>query len=96
MAVKCMVMSASDNVAVALDTLAGGDRVVLAVGPDETIVEIKEAISFGHKFSLGKIFQGEEITKYGTAIGLATQIIEAGFLVHTHNVEGFRARGDKQ
>ena len=46
MAVKCMVMSASDNVAVALDTLAGGDRVVLAVGPDETIVEIKEAISY--------------------------------------------------
>lgn len=96
MAVKCIVMSVSDNVAVALEEFNEGDQVAVSVGDGETIVEIKEQISFGHKFALGRIVKEGEITKYGTAIGIATKTIEEGCHVHVHNVEGFRARGDKQ
>ena len=41
-----------------------------------------------------KISKGENLIKYGEAIGQATQDIEEGQHVHVHNVESLRGRGD--
>jgi len=50
-------------------------------------VEATETIPFGHKKALGDIRQGENIIKYGYAIGHATSDIKAGEHVHTHNLK---------
>jgi altronate hydrolase len=41
----------------------------------------------GHKYALKFIKKGENIIKYGSPIGHATQDIEIGEHVHTHNLK---------
>ena len=72
-----------DNVAVALETLKGGELIDIA---DVGHIQIKEDIPAGHKMALFNIAAGEEIIKYGNSIGRAAGNIMAGEWVHTHNV----------
>jgi altronate dehydratase small subunit len=50
--------------------------------------------TFGFKLALTDISKGSKVIKYGETIGLASQDIKQGQLVHIHNIEGARARGD--
>lgn len=50
---------------------------------DNVEVNIKD----GHKYALQDIQPGEMIMKYGCPIGHATQAIQKGEHVHTHNVK---------
>jgi altronate hydrolase len=72
----------SDNVAVA--------RVPIAAGTELSVeglrVVAREAIPAGHKMALADIRPGELVERYGQAIGRASQSIEAGRHVHTHNL----------
>jgi len=86
-----IVISARDNVATALDALEPG-RVL---DFDGVSVTVAEAIPRGHKLALRAIHAGEEILKYGSAIGTATAEISVGSHVHTHNVASDRGRGDR-
>jgi altronate dehydratase len=86
-----IVISARDNVATALDALEPG-RVLDVDGVSITVVE---SIPRGHKLALRAIHAGEEVLKYGSAIGTATAEISAGSHVHTHNVASDRGRGDR-
>lgn len=86
-----IVISARDNVATALEALEPG-RVLEFDGVSVTVAE---AIPRGHKLALRAIHPGEEILKYGSAIGTATAEIAAGGHVHTHNVASDRGRGDR-
>ena len=72
-----------DNVAVALRTIAKGER--LAVGGDQ--VDALEEVPQGHKFALKDIKAGEDVVKYGFRIGLAKEDIPAGGWVHIHNLK---------
>ena len=58
------------------------------------VIIAKEDISFGFKVALTTIAKDEHIYKYGESIGKASKLILKGQLVHIHNVEGFRGRGD--
>ena len=49
-------------------------------------LEGSEAIPAGHKYALKHIGKGESVIKYGEIIGRATQDIQEGEWVHTHNV----------
>ena len=40
----------------------------------------------GHKYAMRDIKKGEDIIKYGQPIGHATEDIERGAHVHTHNL----------
>lgn len=53
-----------------------------------------DAIPFAFKVALVDMKKGDSIIKYGEVIGIASIPIKAGQLVHTHNVEGNRGRGD--
>ena len=86
-----IVISARDNVATALDALDVGR--VLEV--ETAKVTVAEPIPRGHKVALRAIRAGEEIIKYGSAIGTATADIAPGAHVHTHNVASDRGRGDR-
>lgn len=46
-----------------------------------------KTIPAGHKYALRYIAKGEYVVKYGEIIGRATQDIQAGEWVHTHNVK---------
>lgn len=83
-------MTAEDTVLTALDDLDRGRRFTV----DRRSVELVEAVPFGHKFSIERIDEGEEIVKYGAVVGRASEPIVPGARVHVHNVESTRGRGD--
>lgn len=83
---KAVIMNPNDNVATAVTRIEPGQ--------ETDNVTIAEMIPMGHKFALRKIAQGDDIVKYGSVIGRATAEILPGMLVHVHNVESLRGRGD--
>lgn len=72
-----------DNVAVALHPMKAGDS--LTAGSVEVTAE--QDIVTGHKIALRAIAKGEKIVKYGFPIGFATEDIQPGQWVHTHNLK---------
>ena len=88
--VPALVISARDNVATALQPLEAGQ--MIAIGNEA--ITVAEPTPRGHKIALRLIRKGEEVVKYGSTIGTATDDIPAGAHVHTHNVASGRGRGD--
>ena len=72
----------TDNVAVARVPIPAGTE--LSVEGLQLVT--REAIPAGHKIALRAIRPGELVERYGQAIGRASQLIEAGDHVHTHNL----------
>ncbi|HHV78645.1 MAG TPA: UxaA family hydrolase [Firmicutes bacterium] len=94
---EALQIDQKDNVGIALRPLKAGTLVsVNRRGGDEIRVSLLDDIPFGHKFALRRIQAGEHVIKYGETIGMATQHIERGQHVHTHNVASLRGRGDKR
>lgn len=92
---KALQLTASDNIATALEKIDAG-AIVAVVSDGRPIAEIRAAqeIPYGFKVATTAIARGGDIIKYGHVIGRATQDIAPGQLVHVHNVEGTRGRGD--
>lgn len=91
---RALIMQPNDNVATALEEIQAGDDVAAALGKESRSIHAAEAIPFGFKVALQDIAQGELIRKYGEVIGRASTAIARGTMVHIHNLEGTRARGD--
>jgi altronate dehydratase small subunit len=87
---KLIVLHPADNVATALDDIQPGE----IVQTRDHKVTAAQAVPFGHKIALRGIARGAVITKYGESIGCAAADIAEGQLVHVHNVESQRGRGD--
>lgn len=94
MGIDAIVCHADDTVATALRRLAPGERARVIVGATEAVVELRDAVPFGHKFALRDMPAGDRVIKYGETIGLTNAAIGRGKHVHLHNVEGLRGRGD--
>lgn len=73
----------NDNVFIALTDLPKGHSITLK---DKTI-HLKDDLKRGHKFAVVPIEKGENIIKYGSPIGHATNTIQVGEHVHTHNTK---------
>ena len=80
-------LNPNDNVAVAKQDLAAETTLSIHLGKTITI---REPIPVGHKFALQTIPVGEPVLRYGYAIGIATQLVQPGNWVHTHNLESKR------
>ncbi|WP_240375935.1 UxaA family hydrolase [Bacillus piscicola] len=92
---KALIVKPEDNVATALEAIpANKDAVVSCQGRVSTIT-VLDSIEFGHKFATSFIAKGSDIRKYGEVIGRASQDIDIGAHLHTHNIEGTRGRGDQ-
>jgi altronate hydrolase len=78
-----VVLSTADNVGIAIADIE--DHAV-AQSLDGRRVETGEAIPLGHKVALRPIASGESIVRFGVPVGIATLSIDAGRLVHIHNV----------
>ena len=91
---RALIMHPTDNVATAVEEIQPGDEVAIRAGKETLSIRAKEKIPFGFKVALENIPLGEIIRKYGETIGKASAPIARGGLVHIHNLEGTRARGD--
>lgn len=78
-----LLMDKKDNVAIARVELAKGTMGIL----DGIQIETMDAIPQSHKIALVSIRKGDEIIRYGSRIGYATDNIEKGAWVHTHNLD---------
>ena len=78
---KTLSLSPNDNVVVALTKLPPGSKI------DHEEITCLGEVPSGHKVALCPIKAQEPIYKYGQIIGFASQDIQAGEHVHTHNVE---------
>ncbi len=68
-----------DNVVVALRDLASGETI------DDIV--LANDVPRGHKLSVSRMTKGDLVYKYAQIIGYATEDIEIGEHVHTHNIE---------
>ena len=91
---RALIMHPYDNVATAVEEIRAGDEVAIPLVRTTLTLRALEAIPFGFKIALQEIPKGDIIRKYGEAIGRAGTAIAKGALVHIHNLEGTRARGD--
>ena len=91
---RALIMHPQDNVATTVEEIQPGDQVRISQGGEIRTLTAIEAIPFGFKIALEEIPQGALILKYGDTIGKAGRSIAKGALVHVHNLEGTRARGD--
>ena len=79
---RTIQINSLDNVAVALSPIAKGETITAG----EYTVTARCDIPQGHKIALKKIDKDTNVTKYGFPIGHATEEIEAGDWVHSHNM----------
>lgn len=91
---RALIMHPDDNVATAVEEIGAGEEVRIPVGAAARTLTAVEAIPFGFKIALADIPREARIVKYGETIGKARVPIPKGTLVHIHNLEGTRARGD--
>lgn len=94
---RAIFLDENDNVANLTDTIHAGEIVTLN-GPGQqgnTITAIED-IPFGFKIAIKDIPNGSNILKYGQPMGVASKDIPRGCLVHVHNIEGARGRGDRR
>lgn len=91
---RALIMHPKDNVATTIEEIGPGDTVQIPRGGEFHTVTAMEAVPFGFKIALEEIPRGAMILKYGETIGKAGRPIAEGELVHVHNLEGTRARGD--
>lgn len=80
---KVIQINPEDNVWVSLQDFKVGDTVSI----DQQTIELLEDIPSGHKIANQFISEGTNIIKYGYPIGKATEDIEIGSFIHSHNVK---------
>jgi altronate dehydratase small subunit len=90
-----LMMSEKDNVATALAEAEQGSEVEIRLGKETRDIKALDEIPFGFKIAVADIPAGSAVYKYGEQIGVASKDIKQGQLVHIHNIEGARARGDR-
>ena len=89
-----LIIKQMDNVATVIEDVEPGDVVAARLKKDHRTVKARDKIPFGFKIALKSIPKGAPIVKYGETIGKARVKILEGALVHIHNLEGTRGRGD--
>jgi len=76
---NAVIIGRDDNVAVAIEEINKGDRIL--------DITAAATIQPGHKIAIKPIAQGEYVVKYDHPIGTATADIAAGTHVHSHNLK---------
>ena len=75
-------MHPDDNCVTALEDISKGSQIQIR----ESSIVINQNIPLGHKFALEGIRKGDLVKKYGHSIGIATEDINKGDWIHTHNL----------
>ncbi len=94
---KAIQIDDKDNVATVTSEVSKGEQVEV-LSPEGSILMRSTALGdvpFGHKIALKPLARGDEVTKYGEVIGVASAGIEVGEWLDTHNVESIRVPTSK-
>ena len=92
---KALLLTADDTVATALQAISAGEDVEIVLhGESAGQVRATQDIPYGFKICARAMAKGASVIKYSHPIGRAREDIAAGDLVHVHNIEGNRGRGD--
>ena len=91
---EALKLSEKDNVATAIADIESGVEVQVKWDKEVSTIKSLEKIPFGFKIALTDVGKGSNVIKYGETIGIASQNIKRGQLVHVHNIQGARGRGD--
>lgn len=92
---KALQLTETDTIATALEEIPAGQTVAIVMNGRETgRLAAREVIPYGFKIAVRAMAAGDAVVKYGHVIGKASRAIAAGDLVHVHNIEGCRGRGD--
>jgi len=90
--VHYIVHEKKDTVGVAVvDVKRGDDLTGWNMEEDSTLhMRAEQNVPLGHKIALTDIGNGDQVIKYGEAIGNATKAINKGQHVHTQNLKTAR------
>jgi altronate hydrolase len=80
---QAIVLRAEDDVAIAKAALAAGTRLEDEGGE---VLVLRGTVAAGHKLARRRITAGQPVRRYGQVIGFATEDIEPGDHVHSHNL----------
>jgi len=89
-----LVINSLDNVGNAIEDIKAGQEAAYLMEQKKYVLKAKDDVPFGFKMAICDIYKGQDILKYGEPIGKACKDIRKGQLVHVHNLEGKRGRGD--
>ncbi|MCL7748258.1 UxaA family hydrolase [Halalkalibacter alkaliphilus] len=78
-----LLVNKADNVVVTLKNYEAGETLQF----EDRNILLKVAVPTGHKVAVAPIKKGQDVRKYGFPIGHATETIEVGDWVHTHNTK---------
>ena len=91
---KMIILHPKDNVGIIKRDVKEGEMLVIEEEKYKNSIKTREDIPYRFKIALKDIHTGEEIIKIGEIIGKAKKEIKKGEMVHVHNIEGLRGRGD--
>ncbi|NUQ65379.1 MAG: UxaA family hydrolase [Pirellulales bacterium] len=81
--VRLLRLAPEDNVCAVTATVEAGESLEF----EGRQIRFADRVPTGHKVAVVPIAKGEPVRKYGVAIGSATQDIQPGQYVHTHNLK---------
>ncbi|QIN81437.1 hypothetical protein GBA63_01440 [Rubrobacter tropicus] len=89
---RFLIHKGGDHVGVATSDIEAGEKVVGVYMDDDSMVEVEARgeVPLGHKIAVEGCEAGGDVTEYGVRIGKATEDIEVGDYVHTHNLKSAR------
>ncbi len=87
-----LLHEAGDDVGVAVQDLKKGEKIAVVTldGKKAGSVKLLRPVPLGHKVAMRDLAKDKLVTKYGRAVGRATESIARGAHVHTHNVKTLR------
>lgn len=80
---KIIQLHELDNIVVAIDYIPMASEIYL----NEQSIKTVQDVPMGFKIACRSIKKGDKILKYGLSIGSASQNIQIGELIHTHNMK---------
>ena len=83
---KVLVLHPTDDVAIAKQDLEQGVQVEIAATKCASPFCTRQPVPSGHKVALCDLSVGDPVHRYGQVIGFASQNIQRGDHVHTHNL----------
>ncbi len=86
-----ILLDAADQVATVLQKIQPGETVRYRTPKGDAEVIAAEMIPIFHKIAVRPMPTGSDVLKYGDVIGVLSADVEAGALVHVHNLRSKRA-----
>lgn len=91
---RIIILNPMDNVGIIKKDVSKGEKIIIDKEKFQNSIEVKNNIPYRFKIALENIDIGDTIIKSGEIIGKAKEKIQKGEMVHVHNIEGLRGRGD--